>query len=295
MQIEQVIEMQNRLDGLFDLGEVVAPDRVVLKMGSDVVVNKDGLFNTRLAHRVAGSCSQLMDEKGLRFVIVTSGAFALGSIERKKSDPGFDPYDCSPEIKQVLASNGQIVLSGKWMRVFRKFGKETSQFLISDNDWNGKNPEDTKNRIEELRRPLLRALMMRYIPVDNGNDGTNSTGMRELLTSADNDPLSVMRARMAYAKYLILMTSVDGVLDQDKKVIPQITSLDDLVQIADHGKLNNGTGEIYTGGIYSKVTAAVVFARGGREAFIINGRRFKINTIEDVLAGRIGTRIALAA
>lgn len=290
MEIEQVIAFTDSIDELFDIRETPVSNRVALKLGSDVVVGPNGRFNARLISRVARSCSDLMDlpQQPYEFIIITSGAFALGAEEMKRHDDMFDPRAYSIETRQVVASIGQIDLAYRWEQAFKKYSKNVVQFLISDHDWIGKDPEDTQRKIENLRRPLLQALAMRMIPLDNGNDGTNNFGMMELVSSVDNDPLSVIRAFMARAKYMILGTNANGVLDVEKKVISEITSLDDLGRVFDHGKSNGGMG-----GILSKVRSGVAFGRGGREAFIVNGRQ--LYAVEDILAGKIGTRIAIAA
>lgn len=295
MDIEKkVIAFQKRIDELFDMKEAVVPNRVGLKLSSEVVVNEDGLFNARLINPLARRCSALMDlPQPYEIFIISSGAFALGSADMQRRDSSFDPTNCSIATRQVIASAGQIELAHSWKQAFLECGngKPVVQFLISDHDWIGKNPKDTQRKIENLRRPLLHALKMRMIALDNGNDGTNDTGMKELVSAKDNDPLAVIRALMVRAKYLIMGTNVDGILDKDRQAIPEMTSLDDLKKVFDHGRLN-GRG-MTTGGHISKIGAGFAFGREGREAFIVNANM--LYAIEDILAGKIGTRIAIAA
>lgn len=289
MEVEQVTAFTDRIDELFDIRETTVPNRVALKLGSDVVVGSNRRFNAQLISRVARSCSDLMDlPQPYEFIIITSGAFALGAEKMRRQNYMFNPQACDIETRQVVASIGQIELAHRWEQAFKKYRKTVVQFLISDHDWIGKDRDDTQRKIENLRRPLLQALAMRMVPLDNGNDGTNDLGMKELVSSVDNDPLSVIRALMARAKSMIIGTNADGVLDAERKVIPEITSPDDLERVFDHGKSNGGVG-----GILSKVKAGFAFGRGGRKAFIVDGR--KLFAVEDILAGKIGTRIAIAA
>ena len=118
------------------------------------------------------------------------------------------------------------------------------------------------------------------VPVVNEND-TVST---EEITVGDNDQLSAMVTPLVGADLLILLTDVEGVLDQDGRVIDELAPGAAVVSRA--SKTARGTG-----GILSKVDAARKASLAGAHVVIASGR--SESTLDDVLNGRaVGTYLA---
>ena len=88
--------------------------RIVIKLGSTTVVDKKGKFKKRWV------ISLIKDIKkfgtGKKFVIVSSGAIALGQkylkIKKKK---------LKLEMSQAIAAVGQIQLAGEFQKLFEKY------------------------------------------------------------------------------------------------------------------------------------------------------------------------------
>jgi glutamate 5-kinase len=105
----------------------------------------------------------------------------------------------------------------------------------------------------------------------------------EELRFGDNDRLSALVASLLPAHLLVILTSVDGVLDgfggDQPRVIPLVEQVDDSLQ-----HLARGTrSETAVGGMTTKLEAARIVMRAGIPAVIANGR--KRDVLERVLAG----------
>ena len=105
--------------------------KIVIKLGSTTVVDGKGKFKKNWV------TSLIQDIKkygtGINFVIVSSGAIALGQkylkIKKKK---------IKLEMSQAIAAVGQIHLAGEFQKLFDKFKVKSGQILIS--------PDDTEQR-----------------------------------------------------------------------------------------------------------------------------------------------------
>jgi glutamate 5-kinase len=85
------------------------------------------------------------------------------------------------------------------------------------------------------------------------------------------------------ADYLLLMTSVDGVIDQNGKVIPFYREDTTNMAIA-----KNASSRWGSGGITSKIRAARAAAAAGIQTSICNGKKLE-NIAQFVLTGQTGT------
>jgi len=117
------------------------------------------------------------------------------------------------------------------------------------------------------------------VPVINEND---SVAVEEL-RFGDNDRLSAEVAALAEAELLILLTSVDGLMDHAGKRIPMIVDLADAARF-----VRTETSRFSVGGMVSKLEAVKLATAAGIPAVIANGRRAGI--IPRIAAGeRVGT------
>ena len=101
----------------------------------------------------------------------------------------------------------------------------------------------------------------------------------------DNDRLSAGVARLAAADVLILLTSVDGLLDADGRLIPEIN---DIAAVGAHVRPEKGVHS--TGGMASKLGSAAEAVAGGIEVVIANGRQ-PSQLLALVEGGGTGTRL----
>jgi glutamate 5-kinase len=141
------------------------------------------------------------------------------------------------------------------------------------------------NRREHIKNTLERLLQCEtVVPVFNEND---SVAIEEI-RFGDNDRLSCSVALLARADLLILLTSVDGLLDPETKTL--IPEVNDAVAVL--GLANGEKGKYSTGGMASKLQAVAQAVQGGVATIIANG--LNPENISALVAGQgIGTRFRL--
>jgi glutamate 5-kinase len=126
----------------------------------------------------------------------------------------------------------------------------------------------------------------RILPIINEND---SVAVEEL-KFGDNDMLSVRVAKLAGAKRVILLTSVDGLLDPEtRQLIPEVLEIDEVFRHVREDK-----GRFSMGGMASKLAAVKFAVEAGIETHIAHGRHPE--RLADIVAGKgISTRFHAAA
>ncbi len=225
--------------------------RVVVKIGSSLFVSEKNKLDTGLLEGLAGQISDLIKD-GKEVVVVSSGAIALGmSILKLASRPR------ELEYLQAAAAVGQHELMHVYNRAFKGYGANCAQLLLT---W-----EDFSNRSRYLnaKNTLDTLLKLKCVPIVNEND-TVST---EEIKFGDNDRLSALVSILTGADLLIILSDVDGLLDENKKVIRLVDKI---------------TGEIKSlacptskktcvGGMVTKIEAARVAVDSGIPCVIANG------------------------
>jgi glutamate 5-kinase len=248
----------------------MAPHRIVLKFGSGILARPKGdaldpAQFSKLAEAVAG-----LVKEGAQCIIVSSGAVAagmpvLGLKER--------PADLT--TRQACAAAGQPRLMGLYTEKFAAHGLEVAQLLLTHGDL------DSRMRRENAGNTLERLLERgNVVPIVNEND---SVAVEEL-RFGDNDHLSAEVATLAGAHLLIILTSVDGLMDGTGKVVPVVWDIDKVGALVRQDK-----GKLSVGGMVTKLEAVRLALAAGIPAVIANGR--KANKIAGILEGKsVGTR-----
>ncbi len=244
-------------------GERFVTRRIVIKIGTSTITAGKDEPDLKFMGEVARQATELFSD-GVDVIIVSSGAVASG----KRGDfPRRDITD-----KQVEAVYGQPKLMAKWHEAFEIHGIEVGQVLFTD--------IDLKEKAENAREVLSRALK-RGVVIINYNDAVADEEMQKVERSADNDKLAGAVARLIDADTLLILTDVDGVMDEGE-LIPVVDRLEDIEDLAHRG----GTG---TGGAWSKWIEAKEVAKEGKRSIIANGRAEDI--ILNVAKGQnVGTR-----
>ena len=228
-------------------------NKIVLKLGSATVVDSKGVFKKKWVSSLIKDIKKY--GKGKNFVIVSSGAIALGQkyLKIKKGK-------IKLEMSQAIAAVGQIHLAGEFQKLFDKYKIKTGQILIS--------PDDTEQRRRAInvRRTFENLFKLQAIPVVNENDSTATSEIKY----GDNDRLAARVAQIIGADMLILFSDVDGLYDKSKgkKIIREVTSIDKkIVSLIDNKKNKFGSG-----GIATKLDAAKICINSGSHMFIANGQ-----------------------
>ena len=238
--------------------------KIVIKLGSSTVVDKKGTFKRKWVTSLIKDIKRY--GKGKNFVIVSSGAIALGQkylrIRKKK---------IKLEMSQAIAAIGQIHLAGEFQKLFDKFKIKSGQILIS--------PDDTEQRRRALniRNTFDNLFKLKAIPVVNENDTTATAEIKY----GDNDRLAARVAQIINADTLIIFTDVDGLYNKSKKIIRSITKIDEKI----NSLINNSKNLYGSGGISTKIDAAKICMNSGCHMFIANGK--KENPIKTLLKHKI--------
>ncbi|MEQ1643160.1 MAG: glutamate 5-kinase [Pyrinomonadaceae bacterium] len=231
--------------------------KLVLKIGTSTLTSSTKLISRGKIEDIGRQILELRDEYDI--VLVSSGAIAAAKQYINIKDTG-KPV----ESKQAMAAIGQPLLMRIYNEVFSDFGIPTAQCLMTYRDFeNETSRQNTLNTISEL-------LKYNYLPIINEND---TTSVEELLLG-DNDKLSALVATLIEADLLVLASDIDGVFDKnphlhaDAKLILEIKDINEARNLVE--ERDSGLG---TGGMNSKLDAAILCQKAGIETWIVNGGR----------------------
>jgi glutamate 5-kinase len=226
--------------------------RVVVKFGSGILTKSSGsAMNGKQLARLTAELANLV-ELGHQVILVSSGAVAAGLMVLELSER---PKDL-PTI-QACAAVGQSRLMRLYETQFARFGLHAAQLLLSHQDI------DSRTRYQNAKNTLERLLRFQnVIPVINEND---SVAVEEL-RFGDNDRLSAEVAILARADLLVILTSVQGLLDEQKRLISHVTDVDAVSSLA-----SGETGAFSTGGMVSKLQAVKMATEAGIPSVVGSG------------------------
>lgn len=260
--------------------QVAQARRIVIKVGTNVVMRDDGRLALSQLYGIAESVARLR-QSGCDVLMVSSGAVGLG-MERI----GLHVRPTELSQIQACAAIGQSRLMTIYDDAFDKLGCRTAQVLLTEDDFLD------SVRYGNLRNTLVSLLGMGVIPVINENDTVSTAELDHPADSperqrvfGDNDKLSALVMTHIEADLLLLLSDVDGLYDAEPgtegaRLVSEIASVtSEVLQLA-HGK--NGRGR---GGMASKLEAARLATEGSGMAVIANGRL--PNVIERVCAGEV--------
>jgi len=235
--------------------------RIVVKVGSGVLTAGHGL-NTQAILTISRQIG-ILSEKGIEFVLVSSGAIASGL---KKVGLSKRPGDIPG--RQAAAAIGQAGLILEYEKAFQKHDKKVAQILLTQ--------DDLKNRKRYLnaRNTLNKLLSWKVLPIINEND----TVATEEIKIGDNDNLSAMIAILMDADILINLTDIDGLYTKDPRTYPdaKLISVVDTIDKDIHRMASGIPGTLGTGGMLSKIKAAGKVTFAGIPMVIAGGAKTDI-------------------
>jgi glutamate 5-kinase len=228
--------------------------RVVIKVGTGVLTKPAGSeLDTGQFRRLTAEIAQEM-ENGIECLLVSSGAVGAGmmllNLDQRPTD--------LPSI-QACAAVGQSRLMRLYEGLFAKYKLRVAQLLLTHDDIDSRTRyKNARNTIEHLLR------FGNVIPIINEND---SVAVDELNRKRDNDTLSAEVAQISGADLLIILTSAEGLLDQDGR---RIAVIDDIDSVMHH--VRQDIGLLSKGGMQSKLQAMKVAHEAGIPGVIGSGR-----------------------
>lgn len=248
--------------------------RIVVKIGSALLTDEQGLLKTRFLSKLAGEINQLR-AAGLEIILVSSGAIAAGLQVMKKPQ-----RLATIPAKQAMAAIGQPRLMQAYGRALDKFQIKVAQVLLTSDDIHH------RERYSHARNALRELLKQKIVPIFNENDTVAVSEIK----FGNNDILSAHVTNLAEADALIILSDVAGLytnnprLDKQAKLISRVEVIDQTIK-----RMATAAGtSLGTGGMISKLLAAENVVGFGEEMIIADGR-IK-NVLPRLIAGeQIGT------
>ncbi len=233
--------------------------RVVVKIGSASLHHAaTGRLNLGKVERLVRELCDIRN-RGIDVCLVSSGAIAVG---RKVIGLTERPDHIS--TKQACAAVGQARLMMTYQKLFSEYHQTAGQILMTKGTMKDNvSRKNAQNTFEELFR-------LGIIPVVNENDTISTYEMQ----FGDNDTLSALVASLVGADLLILLSDIDGLFtddphrNPDAELIPVVEQLDE--GILSMAKATTGS-DVGTGGMATKLTAAMIATCSGADMVIANG------------------------
>lgn len=250
--------------------------RIVIKIGSSSLTHPEtGALNFAKLEILVREITDLRNQ-GKDVILVSSGAIAVGS-----KAAGFPKRPNRVEEKQACAAIGQARLMMIYQKLFSEYNQTCAQILMTKNTvLNNLSRRNAYNTFQEL-------LKLGAVPIVNENDTVSTYEMQ----FGDNDTLSSIVAALVKADLLILLSDIDGLFtddpntNPDARFIEEVEAMDE--QFLKMGKNTSSSG-VGSGGMASKLKAAMLAAAAGVDMIIANGKDFHI--LHKLIAGeRLGT------
>jgi len=179
-----------------------SPGRVVVKVGTRLVVEPDGTPRRDFLEHLADDIRRLTDQ-GIEVILVTSGAVGLG--RRLIFEPG---RKLKPQERPSAAAVGQPVLMRHWTEALARVDLVPAQVLLTLDD------VVDRRRCIRLRDTLEDLLGWGAVPVLNENDSVSV----ESVTFGENDLLAAMVAvAVAPAELLVILSDQEGLYTADPR------------------------------------------------------------------------------
>ena len=231
--------------------------RLVVKLGTGVLTDRRKQIDPAQLGQLAAQVAA-QRKAGREVVLVSSGAIGAGM-----GVLGYEKRPTELAELQACAAVGQSRLMSYYAEQFAKHDLHVAQVLLTHDDL------EHHERHLNARNTLVTLLGRGVIPIINENDAVSLAEIK----FGDNDKLSALVASLLPADLLIILTTVDGVLENfgkaNPRTIPVIEKIDEGIE-----KIAGGTtSETAVGGMKSKIEAAKIAVRSGIPLVIASGKK----------------------
>lgn len=257
-----------------------AARRLVIKVGTATVTEAEGNLCLERVEPIVRSIAALM-KTGRQVVLVSSGAVGLGrgwlGLHRSRLD--------DLVTKQACAAVGQSLLMDAYKNLFSSWSVKIAQVLLTEEDFTN------WRRYSNLQATMEKLLGFGILPIVNENDTVSTAELESVAPGSrtpafsDNDRLAALVMSGLEADALVLLTNVDGLLEQESsgQVIPLVAEITPELKALGAGPSASGRG-----GMRTKLEAAEIAMNCGGTAVIANGNN--PDTLDKIFAGeKIGT------
>lgn len=239
--------------------------RIVVKLGTNIVADESGRVALDRMRSIVQAIATLRDESR-QIVLVSSGAVSLGARHLALSGTRLQDL----VTKQACAAVGQSLLMRAFEELFGAHKTKIAQVLLTEDDF------ANWSRYQNLRRTMERLLKLGVLPIVNENDTVSGEEIEQIRADgqrvfSDNDVLSALVMSKLDAEVLVLLTSVDGLMQQP---LPQKGQVLKLVReiTPEIEALAAGPSPRGRGGMITKLEAAKIAMCSG-VCVIANGKR----------------------
>src|SRR5437773_1263378 len=227
---------------------------IVVKLGTQLLADGSGTLDAPFVATIANQVASLR-ERGLRVTLVSSGAIGAGLRELNLAKR---PTDLAR--LQAIAAVGQRRLMDVWADAFEPHKLPAAQLLLTRED------VDDRTRFLNVRNTIHAAHELGAVPIINEND-TISTSELIQISFCDNDILAALVAGALRADLLILLSSIDGLLDAAGERVPLGENLQEARKLVRSDRSSLGKG-----GMESKLQAARIVTSAGEPLVVAGGR-----------------------
>lgn len=241
--------------------------QIVVKLGTGVLTDSQKQPDLRQLEQLV---AQVAAERnaGRDMILVTSGAVGAGM-----GALGYDKRPSELAELQACAAVGQSRLMAIYEQLFAKHKLSVAQVLITHDDL------EHHERHLNARNTLVTLLQRGVVPIINENDAVSITELK----FGDNDQLSALVAALVPVDLLVILTTVDGLIENygqpNARIMSTVEKIDDAIE-----KLAGGTtSATAVGGMSTKIKAAKIAMLSGIPLVIASGRNKTV--LAKILAG----------
>lgn len=204
---------------------------LVIKLGTAVITNINGEIDETIIKKLAEEISTLNQTNNV--VLVSSGAVGAGK-------PFIKNFKGTLIERKAAAAIGNPILIQLYHKHFSGFGITVAQALCERHHFSN------RSQFLQLKQTFTEFWNNNILPVVNENDLVSNVELK----FSDNDELSTLIAIGFDADTLIICTSVGGLLDRRKQIIPAVDKIDNEIL----GFVNTEKSSLGLGGMVSKLT-----------------------------------------
>ena len=231
--------------------------RIVVKLGTGVLTDSRKQIDPAQMEQLVAQVAE-QRKSGREIVLVSSGAVGAGM-----GALGYAKRPGQLAELQACAAVGQSRLMATYGQLFAKYDLHVAQVLLTHDDL------QHHERHLNARNTLVTLLQHGVVPIINENDVVSFTELK----FGDNDKLSALVATLLPADLLVILTTVDGVIENfgkaNPRTIPVIEQIDEKIE-AMAGGTDSATA---VGGMASKIQAARIVIRAGVPLVIASGKK----------------------
>lgn len=243
-------------------------NRLVVKLGTGVLTDAKKQPDMAQLEQLVEQIAR-QRKAGREVTLVTSGAVGAGM-----GILGHAKRPAELAELQACAAVGQSRLMSTYEKLFAKHDLNVAQVLLTHADL------EHHDRHLNARNTLVRLLQHGVIPIINENDAVSFTELK----FGDNDKLSALVACLLPADLLVILTTVDGVIENFGKANAELRHTIEAIDESIEASATGTTSATAVGGMTSKIDAAKIVIRSGIPLVIASGR--KKSVLEAVTSGK---------